>query len=97
MVILSWRDGRADIQETEEPEESTEWVFRLAEDDRRLVRAVIIEERTLEDDDDWGGASLFVRDIICFQGFEGYPPYWYQEAAPRSDAPGEPPKKARKK
>lgn len=96
MVILTWRDGRTEVEETPEPEESIEWVFRLAEDDSRLARAIFVEECALEDDADWGGPSLFVRNVVCFHGHNSYPPYWYQEATPKGEVV-EPPKKAKKK
>lgn len=96
---MTWTGGRTESEEfDDEDAHDFAWVARLAEDEPRLLRAVIAEVRELEDDDDWGGSVMFVTNIMCFRGFDGYPPYWYQEKVkqppPQEDAP---PKKVKKR
>jgi len=87
-VSLLWRNGYREIKcFTDEEDKDFGWVFRLAEEDDSLLRAVLMEVRPLDEDDQWGGPSLFVKDVVCFRGYEGYPPYWYtpNTTAPQTD------------
>lgn len=106
LVLLRWRNSRVEVIEYYEGDDlSFEWVYTLAAEDARLLRAVICEVRPLEDDVDWDGQSLFVKDIVCFHGYQDYPAYWYklntkqpEELAEPDAAPkAKPAKKAKKK
>jgi hypothetical protein len=101
VILLRWRHGLEVVEVMADEDTCTEWVHRLADEDRRLLRAVILEPRELEGDCDWGGPSLFVKDIICFHGYADYPAYWYK-AQVKADEPmvepaAKPTKKAKKK
>ena len=96
IVILRWRTYVEIVESFEGDDLDLGWIYRLADEDSRLLRAIVCEPKVLEDDDDWGGPSMFVRDVICFHGYADYPSYWYKEA-PKAASPEEPESKPSKK
>lgn len=102
MVSLLWANDRHEVRELYEPEDllSLHWLYMLSEEDPRLLRATIIDQKPMDDDAHWGGPSYFVTDVIMFRGYSVYPACWYAEPpAPDhpEDAPIAKPKKGKKK
>jgi hypothetical protein len=104
IVSLLWLNDRREVREFYRHEDllSLDWLYALSDDDPRLLRAIIIDARPLDDDDYWGGSSLFVSDVIMFRGYSVYPACWYPEPAqnePTEDAaaPAVKPKKGKKR
>lgn len=103
IVSLLWANDRKEVREFYEPEDllSLHWLYMLSEEDPRLLRATIIDQQTLEDDDYWGGPAYFMTDVILFRGYSVYPACWYPEPAPPAPtddvAPAAKPKKGKKK
>lgn len=103
MVTLLWANDRHEVREFYDPEDLTSlhWLYMLSDEDTRLLRATIIDQRPMDDDDYWGGPSYFVTDVILFRGYSVYPACWYAEPpAPEHHeeaAPAPKPKKGKKK
>jgi hypothetical protein len=102
MVSMLWANDRREVREFYDPEDllSLNWLYMLSEEDPRLLRATIIDQCPLDDDDHWGGPSYFVTDVIMFRGYSVYPSCWYAEPpAPEQheDATVAKPKKGKKR
>ena len=102
MVSMLWANDRREVREFYDPEDlmSLHWLYVLSDEDPRLLRATIIDQRPMDDDAQWGGPSYFVTDVIMFRGYSVYPACWYAEPpAPEQleDAPVAKPKKGKKR
>ena len=102
MVKLLWTNDRHEVREFYDPEDlqSLNWLYMLSEEDPRLLRATIIDQQPMDDDETWGGPSYFVTDVIMFRGYSVYPACWYAEPpAPEQteEAATAKPKKGKKK
>jgi hypothetical protein len=102
MVSMLWANDRREVREFYDPEDlmSLHWLYVLSDEDPRLLRATIIDQRPMDDDAQWGGPSYFVTDVIMFRGYSVYPACWYAEPpAPEQpeDAPVVKPKKGKKR
>lgn len=103
MVAMLWANDRHEVREFYDPEDLTSlhWLYLLSEEDPRLLRATIIDQRPMDDDDSWGGPSYFVTDVIMFRGYSVYPACWYADSPEpeqgEDTAPASKPKKGKKK
>lgn len=106
MVSLLWQGDRREVREFYHPDDllSLHWLYLLSDEDPRLLRAVVMDQHPMEDDEYWGGPAYFVTDVLLFRGYSVYPACWYHDAITPPEpvdeaAPAAPskPKKGKKK